>query len=277
VEAQLTFNTWIANGMTVQGMADGAISSLDRALSLVSKEPDAGFPVQLYIAKIRALVAVGGVGRAASAAEAQRLIDSSLKYARENDILGAQCELLNQAGLLALREHENEAPHVAFQSMIISHQPRNLRVELANVAQKEICMAHPLETTIRDAYAAFGRGDVDGYLQPCTQDFSFNIPGRGAIAGSWRGKEGLYELAHMAMEVTGGSFREEVEDVLANDYHAVVLARHQFTREGQPREYRTAHVYEIHDGQLAQCWEQPQDLSAFDEAWGVVQARSAKL
>jgi ketosteroid isomerase-like protein len=137
-------------------------------------------------------------------------------------------------------------------------------------------MAHVLESTIREAYAAFGRGDVDGYLQACTQDFSFNIPGRGAIAGSWRGKEGIYELARMAMEATGGSFREEVEDVLANDQHAVVLARHQFTRGGESQEYRTAHVYDVRDGKLAKCWEQPQDLSAFDEAWGTTHASAAK-
>jgi uncharacterized protein len=99
-------------------------------------------------------------------------------------------------------------------------------------------MAHSLEAVIREAYAAFGRGDVDGFLQPCTQDFSFNIPGRGAIAGSWRGKAGMWELARKAMEVTGGSFREEVDDVLANDHHAVVLARHQFTRDGAIKRIR---------------------------------------
>ena len=137
-------------------------------------------------------------------------------------------------------------------------------------------MAHPLEATIREAYAAFGRGDVDGYLQACSHDFSFNVPGRGAIAGAWLGKEGLYELARTAMEVTGGSFREDVEDVFANDRHAVVLARHRFTRDGKSREYTTAHVYEVHNGQLTKCWEQPQDLSAFDDAWGINQARSAK-
>ena len=137
-------------------------------------------------------------------------------------------------------------------------------------------MAHPLEANVREAYSAFGRVDVDGYLQPCAQDFSFNIPGHGAIAGSWRGKDGLHELAQITMEVTGGTFREEVEDVLANDHHAVVLARHQFMRDGQSKEYRTAHVYEIHNGQLAHCCEQPQDLSVFDEAWGIIQARSAK-
>ena len=56
------------------------------------------------------------------------------------------------------------------------------------------------------------------------------------------------------MEVTGGSFREEVEDVLANDHHAIVLVRDQFTRDGQSREYRTAHVYDVRDGKLAKCW-----------------------
>jgi hypothetical protein len=56
VAGQISFTTWLANGMTVHGMADHAVPLLDNALNLVSKEPDAGFPVQLYIAKIRALI-----------------------------------------------------------------------------------------------------------------------------------------------------------------------------------------------------------------------------
>ena len=129
-------------------------------------------------------------------------------------------------------------------------------------------MAHPLEATIREAYAAFGRGDVDGYLRACAPDFRFNVPGRGAIAGTFVGSEGLHELARKAMEGTGGTFREDVEDVLANDAHAVVLARHHFTRAGQPKEYRTAHVYAVRGGRLAECWEQPRDPAAFGDAWG---------
>jgi len=128
-------------------------------------------------------------------------------------------------------------------------------------------MPHPLEQAIRDAYDAFGRGDVDGYLRPCTNDFSFHVPGRGGIAGIWVGKQGLNELAGKAMALSGGTFREEVEDVLANDQHAIVLARHCFTFKGSKKEYRTAHVYEVRDGQLARCFEQPRDPAAFDDAW----------
>jgi ketosteroid isomerase-like protein len=128
-------------------------------------------------------------------------------------------------------------------------------------------MAHALEESIRKAYAAFGRGDVDGYLEPCTPDFRFNIPGHGAIAGTYHGRDGMYALAAKAMEGTGETFREDVEDVLANDQHAVVLARHYFTRNGRQHEYLTAHVYDVRDGMLAECWEQPRDPAAFEVAW----------
>ena len=129
-------------------------------------------------------------------------------------------------------------------------------------------MTHPLEPIIREAYAAFGRGDLDGYLRACTDSFTFNVPGSGAIAGVYRGKVGLYELARKAMETTGGTFHEQVEDVLANDHHAVVLARHSFTRQGESKEYLTAHVYDVREGRLAACWECPRDQAMFDDAWG---------
>jgi ketosteroid isomerase-like protein len=70
------------------------------------------------------------------------------------------------------------------------------------------------------------------------------------------------------MALSGGTFAEEVEDVLTTDRHAVVLACHRFTRDGSRKEYRTAHVYEVREGKLARCFEQPRDPAAFHEAWG---------
>src|SRR5215217_781559 len=129
-------------------------------------------------------------------------------------------------------------------------------------------MAHPMEAILREAYAAFGRGDVDGYLKSCAEDFEFRVPGHCAISGTYCGRDGVYELAGKAMSLTGRSFHEDVEDVLANDRHAVVLARHHFTRNGTEKVYRTAHVYEIREGKLLSCHEQPQDPATFEDAWG---------
>ena len=129
-------------------------------------------------------------------------------------------------------------------------------------------MAHPLEAIIREAYGAFGRGDIEGYLKPCNDEFAFIIPGSGGISGTYVGKQGLYELAGKAMAITDGTFHEEVEEVLASDEYAVVLARHRFTRQGASKDYRTAHVYDVREGKLAECFEQPRDSARFHDAWG---------
>ena len=69
-------------------------------------------------------------------------------------------------------------------------------------------MSHPLEAIIREAYAAFSRGDVDGYLQACNDDFEFHIPGHGGIAGTYiGGKAGIYALGEKAMTITAGRGR----------------------------------------------------------------------
>ena len=128
-------------------------------------------------------------------------------------------------------------------------------------------MAHPNEQMIRDAYAAFGRGDIEGYLAACSRDFVFNVPGRSRVAGSYRGRDEFMRMVGTVMELSAGRFEEEVLDVLANDRHGVVLAVHRFSSNGAPKEYRTAHVYDIRDGRLVECWEQPRDPAAFDEAW----------
>lgn len=45
----------------------------------------------------------------------------------------------------------------------------------------------------------------------------------------------MYDLAAKALALSAGTFHEEVEDVLANDKHAVVLARHRFQRDGKAK------------------------------------------
>ena len=128
-------------------------------------------------------------------------------------------------------------------------------------------MAHPLEAKVREAYAAFGRGDVDGYLRHCTRDFCFNVPGVALRpAPSGQGRTG--PIAPQSNGDKRRNLREEVQDVLANEQHAIVLARHRFERGGKSKEYLTAHVYDVREGQPGECWEQPRDQVQFDDAWG---------
>jgi ketosteroid isomerase-like protein len=129
-------------------------------------------------------------------------------------------------------------------------------------------MTDSVEPLLRAAYEAYDSGDIDGYLEACTDDFTFNVPGRSRVAEAWKGRAGVQEITRRVLEITNGSFREDVEAVFANDRHGAVLAKHSFTREGAVRSYHTAHVYRIENGKLAECWEQPRELVEFDRAWG---------
>ena len=128
-------------------------------------------------------------------------------------------------------------------------------------------MPHAHETLLRDAYAAFARGDIDGYWSVCSPDFVFNVPGRNVMAGTYRGKDAFMAMVGKVMQLSGGQFQETVHDILANDEHGIVLATHRFSRNGRTYEYNTAHVYHVRDGRLIEAWEQPQDQTLFDEAW----------
>ena len=50
-------------------------------------------------------------------------------------------------------------------------------------------MAHPNEELLRNAYAAFARGDLEGYWAVCAQDFTFHVPGQNQVTGTYQGME----------------------------------------------------------------------------------------
>jgi ketosteroid isomerase-like protein len=128
-------------------------------------------------------------------------------------------------------------------------------------------MAHPNEDILRDLYAKFGRGDVSGFLEGCTDDVTFNVPGNAAVSGEFT-KPSFSDLLGPVMERSAGTFREEVLHVIANDEHGVLLLLHSFERDGQPRRYRTSHIIEFDSGAIAHWTEHPGSMSEFEQAWG---------
>ena len=128
-------------------------------------------------------------------------------------------------------------------------------------------MAHPNEDMLRRAYADFARGALDAYLSVCTGSITFRVPGRSIVAGTYTREQFASGLIAKVMEATGGTFQETVLDIVANDTRGVVLAHHEFNRNGRRHGYNTAHIYRINAGRLASFEEYPEDLYAFDAAW----------
>lgn len=128
-------------------------------------------------------------------------------------------------------------------------------------------MSHPNEVRLRDLYATFAKGDLQGFLDGCTEDVTFTVPGNTPGSGVFV-KADFVEWITGVIGQTGGTFQEHVVDVFGNDEHGVLLLHHEFDRDGQHREYRTAHICELRDGQISKWTEHPGSLQEFEDAWG---------
>jgi uncharacterized protein len=130
-------------------------------------------------------------------------------------------------------------------------------------------MSHPNEDFLRRLYALFAQGDLGGFLDGCTDDVTFTVPGNTPGSGTFT-KDSFVAWITGVLGQTGGTFREDVLDVFANDDHGILLLHHEFDRDGQRRTYATAHVCELRDGLISTWEERPGSLREFEQAWGTV-------
>jgi ketosteroid isomerase-like protein len=128
-------------------------------------------------------------------------------------------------------------------------------------------MSHSNEEVLRDLYAVFAKGDIEGFLDGCTDDVTFTVPGHAAVSGSYT-KATFTDLISVVMGRSGGTFQEDLVDVFANDEHGAIVLIHRFDRDGTPRTYQTTHVVTFDGEKLATWAELPGSLAEFETAWG---------
>jgi ketosteroid isomerase-like protein len=129
-------------------------------------------------------------------------------------------------------------------------------------------MAHPNEDFIRAGFAAFAAGDIDQLQgQFFAPDIRWHYPGRGPVAGHHQGSAQVATMFRRLAELSGGTHRLELHDVIGNDEHVVALHTTRAERPGRQLEVSVVHVFEVRDGQVTQAWTHHADLYAFDEFW----------
>jgi ketosteroid isomerase-like protein len=132
----------------------------------------------------------------------------------------------------------------------------------------EDSMAHPNEELVRRGYQAFATGDVATLNELFADDIVWHAPGRNLLAGTYRGKEEVFATFQKVAELTGGTFKLDIHGVLADDEHAVVLARATGEREGKTLDDNSVQVFHIKDGKVTEQWLHPGDAYASDDFWG---------
>ena len=126
-------------------------------------------------------------------------------------------------------------------------------------------MAHPNEELLRKGYDAFGKGDMDTIRELFSDDIVWHAPGKSPLAGDYEGIDAVLEQFGKVFEMTGGSFRLEIHDVIANDEHAVALVRATGERDGKTFDDRGVQVWHIKDGKATEQWLHSGDQYAADE------------
>jgi len=115
-------------------------------------------------------------------------------------------------------------------------------------------MAHPNEELVRRGYEAFSRADVPAVLSLFGPDIVWHVPGRSLLAGDYNGPDGVLEFFGKLVEMTAGSFRIDIHDVLATDDHVVALVKTSGTRNGTPFTFDDAHIWHVQDGRATEFW-----------------------
>lgn len=129
-------------------------------------------------------------------------------------------------------------------------------------------MAHPNEDLVREAFAAFGRGDIDAlrhqYFAP---DIRWHFPGQSPLAGHHEGVAQVAQMLGRPGALSGGTHRIELHDVIGNDEHVVALHTTRAERAGKQLEVNVVHVFHVRDGKVTEAWTHHAELYSFDEFW----------
>jgi ketosteroid isomerase-like protein len=116
------------------------------------------------------------------------------------------------------------------------------------------------------AYEAFGKGDMATVSDLLADDVLWHVGGSSPLSGDYKGKDAVFGFFGKLMEVTGGTFKLEVHDILANDDHSVTLVRTTAEKNGKKLDSRAVHVtHPDSEGRVKEFWAFDEDQAAADK------------
>jgi ketosteroid isomerase-like protein len=120
---------------------------------------------------------------------------------------------------------------------------------------------------IEGAYAAFAKGDVQTVLQAFADGIFWHVPGRGPLSGDYRGPQEVLGFFGRFMQLSNGTFRIQVDDILANDRRVLVLVTESAQRDGRKWSSPQVHAWTIEAGRATGFWQFQGDQQTEDEFW----------
>jgi uncharacterized protein len=126
---------------------------------------------------------------------------------------------------------------------------------------------HPNIEVFKQVYDTFTTGDMDRLAELIAKDVVWHVPGTNLISGEYTSREAIFGCFSKIFELSKGTYRAELHDILANDEHTVALL-HATARHGEKTlDQDYAFISHIRDGQIAELREAWTEGPAWNEFW----------
>jgi ketosteroid isomerase-like protein len=127
---------------------------------------------------------------------------------------------------------------------------------------------HTNTARLRNGYSAFANADLEALREFLAEDIVWHFPGSSPMAGDYRGHEEVFAFFMNVFEQTGGTFKVELRDVIANDQHGVAMVHVTGERNGATIDSDQVHVAHLNgEGRVTEFWNMPEDVRAVDAFW----------
>jgi hypothetical protein len=123
------------------------------------------------------------------------------------------------------------------------------------------------EALVRRIFDAFARREGMALRGLFAPDAVWTVPGSGAMAGLYRGREEIFRFLARLPKETDGTYGSQLLDVLASDGRAAALYRARGTRHGRTLELDQLLLFRIENGLVCEVLALPSDPEAFEAFW----------
>lgn len=120
---------------------------------------------------------------------------------------------------------------------------------------------------VRRIFDAFARRQGMALREVFADDVVWRVPGEGAMAGTFVGREAIFRFLGRLPKETDGTYRSELVDVLASDDRAAAVYRATGTRGGRTLDLEQVLLFRLDGGRVVEVVALPTDPVAFDAFW----------
>jgi ketosteroid isomerase-like protein len=121
---------------------------------------------------------------------------------------------------------------------------------------------------MRRAYEAFNSADMNTLTEVFDDGMVWHLPGRSRFADDYQGRDATLAYFAQLGQETGGTFRAELQHLLADDEDRVIgIQRSTGERNGKRLDVGNCIVFQLKNGRVTDGREHFHDLYAWDEFW----------